>query len=851
MVLVERETQLDVLRAGLAGARDGSGSVALLEGEAGSGKTALVREFTSNCDARVLTGACEDLGIPLPFAPFLDIARQAGPALEAAFASGSRETAVAELLDVLEARPLPVVIAVDDVQWADQASLDLLTLLATRVTGLSVLLVVTWRPGPASPALRRFLGKPGIRRCSIPALTRGGIARLAGDRVDVDGLDRLTGGNAFYVTELLAAGGELPPSVTDAVLARVAALPAQTRDLLDLVAVVPGGIEATGLDRCRPGWEEHAEEAEARGLIDVDAHEVSFRHELTRRAVQAELLASRSRRLHGEILAALHDVGAPAARLVHHAGGAGDVARLVALGPVAAQEADAAGAHPEAAAHLRRVLEHADALPADQRAELEEALSVQAWAVGKPDESIAAAVQALAHHRSVGDPAAIARNLRRIARVRWFLDGGDEAETLLDEAIDTLEDIDRPAADQTEELALSLAYRALMAAIRWSGAAGRPWADRAMAHAADIDERARAQVLTNVGTVRQLETGDSTLLEEAIDLSERLGLHIDLVRANVNLASGALLQRRYEEAEMCLAAGERAARRHQVAALDGAINALHAQIHFERGIWDEADRLANAVLADPRETGFARLRALLVLAGLRVRRGDLDAAETVDEAWRRSALTDEPQRLSPAAAAAAEQAWLRSKPDEAIERVRTTHRRATESGTPRWISEPALWLHLLGEPTDAPVEAPYGLAIQGRWSEAAAAWDKLGMPYEAAFALVLSDDPDLLLAALGPLDHLGAGPLAKRARARLRELGVDKVPRGPRAATIANPAGLTGRQMEVLRLLPAGHTNAEIADLLYLSKRTVDHHVAAILLKLEVGSRHDAVERAATLGLLG
>jgi DNA-binding NarL/FixJ family response regulator len=148
------------------------------------------------------------------------------------------------------------------------------------------------------------------------------------------------------------------------------------------------------------------------------------------------------------------------------------------------------------------------------------------------------------------------------------------------------------------------------------------------------------------------------------------------------------------------------------------------------------------------------------------------------------------------------------------------------------------------------VDHPYVLQTAGRWREAADQWQRAGCPYEYARTLAASPDPDDLLTALATLDGMGAEPLARRVRGRLKELGVTRVPRGPVPSTRENPAGLTGRQVEVVRLLADGLSNAEIAARLVLSVRTVDSHVAAVLDKLDAPTRREAAARARSLGLV-
>ena len=135
------------------------------------------------------------------------------------------------------------------------------------------------------------------------------------------------------------------------------------------------------------------------------------------------------------------------------------------------------------------------------------------------------------------------------------------------------------------------------------------------------------------------------------------------------------------------------------------------------------------------------------------------------------------------------------------------------------------------------------------WREAAAAWQRLGCPYERALALA-EGDAAAQLEALTVFDALGARPAAEAVRRRLKEAGVRGIARGVRPSTRANPRGLTARELEVLRLLCEGLRNAEIASRLHRSVRTVDHHVAAVFAKLGVDSRNEALLLAQREGLL-
>jgi DNA-binding CsgD family transcriptional regulator len=202
------------------------------------------------------------------------------------------------------------------------------------------------------------------------------------------------------------------------------------------------------------------------------------------------------------------------------------------------------------------------------------------------------------------------------------------------------------------------------------------------------------------------------------------------------------------------------------------------------------------------------------------------------------------QRLRPIACARAEAAWLRGDPAGVDAATAEAYALALERGHDWDVGELAVWRARAGLLVDVPDRCPepYALEITGHPKAAARAWDALGEPYEQAVALLGSDDPDDVGDALALLDRLGATAVVPSAQARLRDLGVRRVPRGRRRSTRANPGGLTDRQTQVADLMAAGLTNADIARSLVISPKTVEHHVAAVLAKLGLDDRTEARE---------
>jgi DNA-binding CsgD family transcriptional regulator len=279
-----------------------------------------------------------------------------------------------------------------------------------------------------------------------------------------------------------------------------------------------------------------------------------------------------------------------------------------------------------------------------------------------------------------------------------------------------------------------------------------------------------------------------------------------------------------------------------------------ALVQMYRGHWTEAAATANAVIADQRSTPISRIMALIALGRLRARRGDPGAWEALDEAQRLAEGASTLQRLAPMQCARAEAAFLQDTLAASASALLPAIALARLKRHGWFLSELELWGSLgglvPGEELDGHGSAlPYSLERRGHWREAADAWRALSCPYESARALSGGDEA-ARREALAIFESLGAAPMAARVRQALHSAGVRNVPRGPRATTRDNAAGLTGKEIIVLELLVQGLRNKEIADKLHRSPRTIDHHVAAVFEKLGASNRAEAVSAAFRLGLL-
>jgi DNA-binding CsgD family transcriptional regulator len=329
-------------------------------------------------------------------------------------------------------------------------------------------------------------------------------------------------------------------------------------------------------------------------------------------------------------------------------------------------------------------------------------------------------------------------------------------------------------------------------------------------------------------------------------------MHHHAARAYANLVSTTLRDRLVDSTRRYIAAGLDYCEVHDVQDSLAYIGALSAHFALNVGQWDKAAREAAELIDSGTIATAQRIPALFVLAAVRARRGDPGVDTLLDEAAQLALPTGELQRIGRIAATRAEVAWYRGDMQRVASEARIGLQAAADHRDPWMRGELVYWAHVAGPTVEedcADLAEPYAMMIKGDWEGAAAAWRELEAPYERALAL--ADGPEAaLLESLTILERWGAGPLAAIVRQRLRERGVRGIPRGPRASTRGNPAGLTAREVQVLRLLVRGHTNNELALRLHISAKTIDHHVSSILEKLEVRSRTEAVGAAMGLGIL-
>jgi DNA-binding CsgD family transcriptional regulator/tetratricopeptide (TPR) repeat protein len=857
-VLLERDDTLAALIGAVEDAAAGHGSVVLVSGGAGIGKTSVVRAFARAAAgrARVLLASCDDLMAPRTLGPLRDAALESSGPLAAAFADDRPADGVfTAVMAELAAAP-PTALVVEDVHWADDATIDVLGYVARRIEPLPAVLVLSFRDdelGPSHP-LQRMLGalagRP-VRRLALPPLSRTAVRRLAASTgADADALHRVTGGNPFFVTEALASPADaVPATVVEAVLARVRRLDAECRGALEQLSVVPSRIRFELAGALLGDRIDALAEAELAGVLEVSAHHLGFRHELARRAIERSLPALARRRLNARVLHALQQEQRPErASLMHFAVEAGDVETVLAVGPDAAREAARDGSHRQALAHLESVRPHLPRLGERERAAVLDDYGWELYNAHRFREAVDAGRAAAALYEELGDPVAAAHCLVRVSRHLFMAGETVEAEECADRAVTILE----PAGDTAALASASLQNGAILALTEeFERAAGKLELARRLAQRAGRgDLAALALNYLGVAAVERGDPGGLRRVRDSLEVALGAGDHEIAARGYCNVAELLYREGRLGELEACIAEGLPFARERGFWSHAYNLELHRCVLQLRRGDLDGALAGLRALVHGVEDPGMLFAYSVPWLGRALARRGDPAAGGLLAGTWDGA----QRQRLLPGVAyaglASVEWAWLAGRPEIAERVAASLAPRLAHPGAAPFRAELARYLARAGlpaEPFDGCPE-PWAAGLRGDWRAAADGWAGARDPYEQALELTESGDQPTVAEGLRILDAMDAAGAAARARATLRAAGMP-AGRGPRATTRANPFGLTERQLDVLELLSEDLTNAQIAERLVLSVRTVDHHVAAVLEKLGVPSRHEAAGAAREHGV--
>ncbi len=773
--LLERDADLARLAGALDDAAGGHGRIAFVAGDAGIGKSAIVAEFLAMAGvAATAIGRCDPLATPRALGPFLDVAAALG--LDA---PADRDGLLGALVDALGGGR-PTVIVVEDAHWADDATLELLAMLGRRAGDLPLALVVTYRDSEVDSdhTLRRVIGDLVTARATIwiglAPLSRAAVGVLAAPHgADADELYERTGGNPFFVTEALASPGEeIPTTVRLAVLARAGRLDPANRAVLEAVSVVPGRAESWLVSAMTDTASVQLDSAVAAGVLVRAGDDVSFRHELARRAIEDDLSAERRRTLHARALDCLQRRGGvDPARLAHHARAAGDDHALATAARDAALLAARRTAHQEAVRHGDMALGVRHELAPDEVAELAVGLVNSLIASARSEDAAALAAEAVEHWRGCGDTRRETHALVALAQAISAQGRPLEAQPMVEQAVALLEQ--HPPGPELALAYLRLTSLNMLARDRDSAVR---WGEQAIGLATelgDMEVLGRALVEAGIADVMDGRFEGLQRVREGIELGRRHDLPGVVNLGLLQIGSGCGEMRRYDEAIPALIEGMSHSTAHRFEANRQYDVSWLARCRFDLGEWDDVEPLCMSVINGPSPTSISQFVALNTLGWLRARRGDGDPWMLLDNALSIARRIGHLQRLWPVAVARAEAASLEGSLDEHLDLLDEVLDLAVRCRHGIAAGQLGVWLargaRLTGPPPGA--AEPFAAWIAGDHQAAAAGFRRMGCPYEAADVLVGAGDTSSIREAHATFVRLGAVPMAETTAAELRRRG--------------------------------------------------------------------------------
>lgn len=864
MTLIERDDFLLSLRKGFTKAASGEGHCLLIMGEPGIGKTSLVKEFLSEIKDESIqyTGACDSLFTPRPLAPLYDLALQInGDWVDKIQSISSRTELFTKFVHELTSYNRPVVLVFEDIHWADEATLDFVKFFARRINRTNCLFILTWRDEEVDQQhpLRNVLGDLApdtFTRIQLTPLSRQAVQKMA-DEKGYDGEDvyRLSGGNPFYVTEILASYSPgIPDNIKDSILSVYNRLEDDTKTLWQQLSVIPEGLEVSRLYKIEQGWHEAIGSCIASRILLIRNGKIFFKHELYRRTIEVSLSPfkriSLNKNLLHLFLKSFEERG-EIEKIVHYAKNANEHDLVVKYAPIAAKQAACVGAHIEASKLFLTAIEYSDEKDLDQLVTFYEGYAYECYLTNQIKEAIMYQTKALKIWKGKNEVEQIGNSLRFLSRLWWFEGNHDQAESYAAQAVAVL---DGQQASKAQAMAYSNMAQLKMLSDRTEECVY--WGEKAIAIAGTLDdEETLAHALNSMGSALMVTQSGTKkgiqLLNQSLAIALRNSYHEHVARAYAALGSNAVTIKDYVFGKKTLEEGISYCEERDLDSLRQYMLGWKARLDLELGHWEDAMKLADKLLKKENLLPVVKIGALVLVATVRLRRGDQDALPLLLDARKMAFETTEMQRIIPTLTALLEYEWLMGKryiEQDTLDRLVNMFIRAKKiSRNSRFI----FWLKKTRKqnPLTEPTVNVSELNSREKALEEAASWKELSCSYEQALALFEGNDDDKRK-ALCIMQHLGANAVCEKLKMEMRSSGIKKIPRGLRQSTKANPAQLTNRELDVLQLLTNGTQNKEIGEMLFISPKTVDHHISSILFKLDVNSRSKAVTEAARLGIL-
>jgi len=864
MELVERAGFLTILQSHFNDVAKGEGHAVFVSGEAGIGKTSLVRAFckelTDECN--IYQGTCDALFTPRPLAPLYDILLQMHEDVPAI--SGQIEDRAAFFTqffhDLKNMRGITMLI-IEDIHWADEATLDFIKFLARRITQLRCVFILTYRDNEihSRHPLRNVLGQlqsGSFTRIQLPPFSRDAVDRLAQEKgYNGEDVYSISGGNPFYVNEILAGySAGIPDNIKDSILSVYNRLDEKTKHIWQVLSVMPTAFDLRSLEKLEPNFIEAIESCLETKILIVDKGLIFFKHELYRRTVESSLSPLLRVALHKKILGLLlesFEENQKIEQIIHHAKNANEYDLVVRYAPVAARQAASVGSHIEATKLYLSAIEYYQGNDEDLLIQFYEAYAYECYLTNQIREAIIYSGKALNIWKKKNHTEKIGNCMRFLSRLWWFDGNRKQAESFAGQAIQALDSL---PTSRAKAMAYSNMSQLKMLSDQVEDCMF--WGEKAISMAKELnDDEILCHALNNVGDVQirifSTRKQGIELLQESLNIALKNSYHEHAARAYTNLGHNGMLIKDYGLAKKAFDEGIQYCEERNLDSWTMYMLASLARVYFETGSWNDALKIAEDLLKGDYLPPPAKIFALVVVGSIRTRRGEADAYPLLNEAKSKAMQTMELQRIVPALSALLEYEWIKGTRCIEEEVINNTISMMNQMGNLYENSEFAFWLKKARN-QELPLQEVYeGYKLDNLKNvhRAVTNWQNAGCPYEEGLALFEGDEDDKRK-AISIIHKLGALAVYEKLKFEMRSSGIKSIPRGLRKSTQENPALLTDRELEVLQLLNEGMQNKEIAARLFISAKTVDHHISAILFKLDVNSRTKAVQEAIRLAIL-
>jgi len=864
MELIERAGPLSLLRSKFEDVSAEEGHCIIVNGEAGIGKTSLVRAFCQGIKekATIYLGTCDALFTPRPLAPLYDIIWQLLPSFSQLSPHiEDRVNLFTQFFHSLGSQDGTTILVFEDIHWADEATLDFIKFLARRITRIHCLFILTYRDDEvhALHPLRNLLGQlpsHSFTRLQPAPLSKDAVSKLASEKgYNGEDVYSISAGNPFYVNEILASYSPgIPENIKDSILSVYHRLDDKTRRLWEILSVQPTGFEVDYLEKIEPQYDTSLAPCLEAKILLLKNGRLFFKHELYRRTIETALSPFLRIALHKTVLQRFRDNferNGEIYRIIHHAKNANEHGLVVHFAPLAARQAASLGAHLEASRLYFSAIEYFQGDDKDMLAGFYESYAYECYLTNRVGEAIVYQTRATNIWKDKENLEKRGHTLWFLSRLWWFDGNRRQSEACAQQAIDLL-------ADRPSSTAKAMAFSNMSQLKMLSDKAVECifWGNKAIDLAKELDDRETlCHALNNVGTVQMRIPSNKQkgidLLQQSLGIALANGYQEHAARAYTNLGSDAVRIKDYPFAAKIIEEGLRYCEERELGSWQTYMLSWKAKLLLDTGKWEEAAGIAADLIGKSDHASIVKVGALVVAGTIKMRKGEPDALPTLLKARTKAFESMELQRILPALAALLEYEWVTG--EDHVERTALEYAIGLigQPGRLRESSEFEFWLFKVRKQVLPMHETEKGYRANNPKMalEAAAGWQRLGCPYEQAL-LLFEGDADSKKEAISIVHRLGAQAIYEKMKDEMRGSGITGIPRGLRKTTQSNPAQLTDRELGVLRLLKEGLQNKEIGSRLFISAKTVDHHISSILFKLEVNSRARAVQEATRLQII-